>query len=140
MPVRYEGAESVSELKRFVTAETAIWIGLKGTLEKFDKIAQDFTAGAVSLDAAKARMGTELEALQDEDSQNTAKMSVVCACYPSLLIFSVPKGCEHGLALDPAVDWHVGLHPQIHDRHGPYWEESRRGNRSRRRGQGLNRV
>ena len=48
-PIKFDGDVTTNGLKRFVTAETGIWIGLAGTLEAFDKIAARFTSTAADL-------------------------------------------------------------------------------------------
>ena len=48
-PIKFDGDVTTNGLKRFVTAETGIWIGLAGTLEAFDKIAARFPSTAADL-------------------------------------------------------------------------------------------
>lgn len=77
-PIKFDGDVTTNGLKRFVTVETGIWIGLAGTLEAFDKIAASFISAAVDLAAAAKQMKAEFDKLEEgSDAQKTGKMYTI---------------------------------------------------------------
>lgn len=78
-PIRFEGeGVTTNGLKRFVTAETGIWIGLAGTLEAFDQIATDLTTGSIELAVATQRMRAEHEKLAEgSDAHKAGKIYTI---------------------------------------------------------------
>lgn len=76
--IKFDGDVTNNGLKRFITAETGIWIGLTGTLEAFDKIAADLTSGAADVETTKKQMKAEYAKLEDgSDTQKTGKMYTI---------------------------------------------------------------
>lgn len=77
-PVRFDGEVTGNGLKRFVTAQTGIWIGLAGTLEAFDNLAGDFGSGTADLVLTTKLMKAEYDKLEvGSDTEKTGKLYTI---------------------------------------------------------------
>ena len=74
-PVPFEAAGDFSEedLLRFVKREAGVYVGLKGTLEAFDKLAEEFSGGgAAARKAALAKAEAAAAALAGDEAKAAA--------------------------------------------------------------------
>mmetsp|Transcript_92426 Transcript_92426/g.128305 ORF Transcript_92426/g.128305 Transcript_92426/m.128305 type:complete len:246 (-) Transcript_92426:174-911(-) len=87
-PITYTGDVTADGLRAFVTKEAGVWIGLQGTIESFDKIAQAVAAGKKTAEDGLKEATKVEEGLSSEDEKKSARM------YTTILKKIKEKGSE----------------------------------------------
>lgn len=92
-PIDYTGEKTENDLKRFLSQHTNLWFGLSGTLESFDKFANEFYEAAIANDQEK--LNSVANTARDEQKKITdAKDQKSAEAYLKIMEATIKQGAD----------------------------------------------